>query len=578
MSRSKTANKGSLRSWWRTFRTRFLSRFSIRMMLVLYTVLIVVPVFVLSIILSYFVQQNAENKEWEEAYEKINLVTASAQTRMDNLEVLSAVVCDNVNVVNFLSAPYEDSSSFFEYNDRIAPQFQLLQAASDISISDLTVYMCNDTIPEGYDIFRKISNLEQAQILMENADHTLGKWYVTAEPTPAIYYIRGIYSYYGETLLAVMVANVSFEIFLPGSQSSDTDVLLYQDNKLVFSSGYETQDFFLSELAQQQTYLTVSREFEPLGLQTVLRYPKPQGGMYFLWYIVLFFAFMLLSVGVYFVLLRRVVRDSEQMVRQVKRIVNDGFKGYDAEENRFEMSIFNEEYNSIVSQVRSLVQSGVEKNLLQRDAQIQAMQYQINPHMLCNSLNIIQYKCEAQEQYEISDMVAILGKIMRYSIDNASLVTDIRSEMTHLQSYIQFQRMRLGEDQLQFDLEVEERLMDTKIIRLLLQPLVENALIHGKLRNRPISVTVRIAQVEDHIRFQVINTGKQLTAEDIRGMESLLVQKQEQARDSIGLQNIHRRLTLFYGEDSGLKISVTDRGDTCIWFEVAAEGVGGATV
>lgn len=578
MSRSKTAKEGGLPSWWKTFHARFLSRFSIRMMLVLYTVLIVVPVFVLSIILSYFVQRNAENKEWEEAYEKINLVTASAQTRMDNLEALSTVVCDSVNVINFLSAPYEDSSSFFEYNDRIAPQFQLLEAASDISIHDLTVYMCNDTIPEGYDIFRRMSTLEQSAMLMENANHTLGKWYVTAEPAPAVYYIRGIYSYYGETLLAVMVANVSFEIFLPGSLSSDTDVLLYQDDMVLFSSSYETEESFFSELAQQQRYLTVSREFKPLQIQTVLRCPKPQGGMYFLWYIALFFSFMLLSVGVYFVLLRRVVRDSEQMVRQVKRIVNDGFKGYNAEENRFEISIFNEEYNSIVSQVRSLVQSGVEKNLLQRDAQIQAMQYQINPHMLCNSLNIIQYKCEAQEQYEISDMVAILGKIMRYSIDDASVVTDIRSEMSHLQSYIQFQRMRLGEDQLHFAVEVEERLMDTKIIRLLLQPLVENALIHGKLRAQPISVTVRIGQVGDRIRFQVINTGKQLTPEDIRVMESLLTQKKEQAKESIGLQNIHRRLTLFYGEDSGLKISVTDRGDTCIWFEVAAEGVGGVLI
>lgn len=540
-------------------------------MLVLYTVLIVVPVLVLSVVLSYFVQQSAENKELEEANEMINLVTASAQTRMDNLETLTAVVCDSVDVINFLSAPYEDNSSFYEYNDRIAPQFQLLQAASDISISDLTVYMCNDTIPEGYDIFRRIDTLENSAQLMENADPVLGKWFVTAQPNPAIYYIRGIYSYYGETLLAVMVANVSFEIFLPGSLSADTDVWLYKDAAVLYTSGYEAEPNSFS-------YLTVSRDFEPMQIQAVLQYPKPQGGVYVLWYLVLFFVFMLLSVGVYFVLLHRVVRDSEQMVRQVKQIVNDGFKGYDTNEAPFEISIFNEEYNSIVRQVQALVHSGVEKNLLQRDAQIQAMQYQINPHMLCNSLNIIQYKCEAQEQYEISDMVAILGKIMRYSIDDASVVTDIRSEMTHLQTYIQFQRMRLGEDQLRFAMEVEESLMDTRIIRLLLQPLVENALVHGKIKDQPISVTVRIEKTGEHIRFQVINTGKQLTSDNIREMETLLTKKHEKATESIGLQNIHRRLTLFYGADSGLKISVTDRGDTCIWFQVATDAVGGVHI
>lgn len=575
MNKQKAANAGGFLRWWRSFRARFLSRFSIRMMLVLYTVLIVVPVLVLSVVLSYFVQQSAEIKELEEANEMINLVTASAQTRMDNLETLTSVVCGNVDVINFLSAPYEDNSSFYEYNDRIAPQFQLLQAASDISISDLTVYMCNDTIPEGYDIFRRIDTLEDPARLMENADPVLGKWFVTAEPSPAIHYIRGIYSYYGDELLAVMVANVSFEIFLPGSLSADTDVWLYRDEAVLYTSGYEKEP---DSFALQQKYLTVSRGVDSLQIEAVLRSPKPQDSVYVLWYLVLFFVFMLLSVGVYFVLLRRVVRDSEQMVRQVKRIVNDGFKGYDTAKNPFEISIFNEEYNSIVQQVQALVHSGVEKNLLQRDAQIQAMQYQINPHMLCNSLNIIQYKCEAQEQYEISDMVAILGKIMRYSIDDVSVVTDIRSEMAHLQSYIQFQRMRLGEDQLQFHIQVEESLMDTGIIRLLLQPLVENALIHGKIKDQPISVTVCIERVGKYIRFQVINTGKRLTPENVREMEALLTKKNEKARESIGLQNIHRRLTLFYGADSGLKISVTDHGDTCVWFEVAADEVGGVHI
>lgn len=571
MNKVRTAKAEAFLGWWRSFRAQFSNRFSMRMMLVLYTVLIVVPVLVLSVVLSYFVQQSAENKELEQASEIINLVTASAQTRMDNLETLTSVVCGNVDVINFLSAPYEDNSSFYEYNDRIAPQFQLLQAASDISISDLKVYMCNETIPEGYDIFRRMDTLEDAQALMDKANPDLGRWVVTAEPMPAIYYIRGIYSYYGETLLAVMVANVSFEIFLPGSLTQDTDVWLYRNDVALYTSGYETE-------LSTGGYLTVSREFDPLQIEAVLRYPKPQGGMYVLWYLVLFFVFMLLSVGVYFVLLRRVVRDSEQMVRQVKRIVDRGFQGYDADENRFEISIFNEEYNNIVRQVQALVHRGVEKNLLQRDAQIQAMQYQINPHMLCNSLNIIQYKCEAQEQYEISDMVAILGKIMRYSIDDASVVTDIRSEMAHLQSYIQFQRMRLGEDQLEFTLQVEDGLMDTRIIRLLLQPLVENALIHGKLKDQPISVTVRIEKIGERIRFQVINTGKRLNPEDIREMEMLLTEKSERTKESIGLQNIHRRLTLFYGEDSGLRISVTDRADTCIWFEVAADEMGGAGI
>lgn len=578
MESKKTAKDGRLLAWVRSFRVRFLSRVSMRMMLVLYTVLIAVPVFVLSVVLTYFVQQNAENKELEEAYEMINLVTASAQTRMDNLETLTSVVCNSVDVINFLSAPYDDSSSFYEYNDRIAPQFKLLQAAADVSISDLTVYMCNDTIPEGYDIFRKMTALEDPEALTGKLDSDWGQWYLAQEPSPAIYYIRGIYSYYGEELLAVLVANISFEIFLPGSLSSDMDVLLYRDDTMLFTSGYETEKSFLSAVFSEQKHLTVSRSFEPLQLEAALRLPRPQGSIYVIGYIGLFFLFMLLSVGVYFLLLRRVVRDSEQMVRQVKRIVDDGFKGYDAEENQFEISIFNEEYNSIVSQVKELVQTGVEKNLLQRDAQIQAMQYQINPHMLCNSLNIIQYQCEAEGQYQISDMVAILGKIMRYSIDDASVVTDIRNEMAHLQSYIRFQRMRLGEDQLQFQLQVAQELLDEKIIKLLLQPLVENALIHGKIKGQPICVTVSIQPEGDKIRFQVINTGKKLSEEDIRSMEELLTRESPKAKESIGLQNIHRRLTLFYGAGSGLKISVTAQGDTCIWFEVAASGVGGRSI
>lgn len=567
MDRRRERNGKSGISFWERFKARFLSRFSIRMMLVLYTVLIVVPVLVLSMVLTYFVQENARNKELEAAHEMMNLVTATAKTRMDNLEKLSEVVSYSVEVVNFLSTPYDDEESFYAYNDRIAPQFKLLEAAADTSVSELTVYMYNDTIPEGYDIFRRIDSLENAETLTQDLNPNHGQWILLDGEEPAIYYVYGIYSYYGETLLAVMVANVSFEIFLPSSLSANTDVWLYRDDTVLFSSTFETD-------LTDGRYLTVSNDFAPLSLSVGLRQPREQSGLYVLWYVSLFFAFMLLSVGVYFLLLWRVVKDSEQLVSQVKRIVEDGFKGYDTAESQFEIAIINEEYNNIVTQVRKLVQDGVEKNLLQRDAQIQAMQYQINPHMLCNSLNIIQYQCEAQGQYEISDMVAILGKIMRYSIDDASVVTDIRSEMAHLQSYVMFQRMRLGAEQLDFVVQVDEALLDTKIIKLLLQPLVENALIHGKLKGTPIRVTVRIQRIEDRIRFQVINDGKRLSEADIGAMEALLTKKPANTRESIGLQNIHRRLVLFYGEDSGLKISTTEEGDTCICFEVMIRGRG----
>ena len=129
-----------------------------------------------------------------------------------------------------------------------------------------------------------------------------------------------------------------------------------------------------------------------------------------------------------------------------------------------------------------------------------------------------------------------------------------------------YRKYHKGED---FHIEVEEELKKVSMIKLTLQPLVENALTHGKVKAVPIKIRVRIYRKGDSIHFEVMNTGKKLSESEIQKMNNLLQEKKEdKTRKSIGLQNINRRNILFYSERSMLQVRADVEGNTCIAFEI----------
>lgn len=193
---------------------------------------------------------------------------------------------------------------------------------------------------------------------------------------------------------------------------------------------------------------------------------------------------------------------------------------------------------------------------------------QINPHFLYNTLEMIRMKALTADDREVANAIKLLGRSMRYVLDNSGMSdTTLQKEYDHILIYLQIQRLRFG-DRVNYETEVQQgiELDEYKVMPLILQPIVENAIIHGlEGRESDGHLTINIGRYGDDLRIDVSDNGDGMSKEklaEIRG--SLDDYRSELPTSNIGLYNIHRRIKLSYGDRYGLKIESVEGMGTCV--------------
>ncbi len=193
---------------------------------------------------------------------------------------------------------------------------------------------------------------------------------------------------------------------------------------------------------------------------------------------------------------------------------------------------------------------------------MQALESQINPHFLYNTLETVSSKAILNDDIEISNMVVALSTMLRYSVRNLEVVT-LEQEIEHIKSYIIIEQYRF-EKRINFKFEIESDLYHEKIAKLMLQPLVENALEHGFHKKNDGQVTIRAEKYTDHLRIVVIDDGRGIAPDKLKQINKNLSHNSESSfdkRNNIGIINVNRRLQLIFGEEYGLNIhSIVNKG------------------
>lgn len=182
---------------------------------------------------------------------------------------------------------------------------------------------------------------------------------------------------------------------------------------------------------------------------------------------------------------------------------------------------------------------------------------QINPHYLYNTLETIRMKALTTGNREVADAVKILGKTLHYVQENTGTAfTTLKKELEHVENYLSIQKLRFGERinhklQIQPDVDTESYCM----LPLLLQPVVENAVVHGLESLDGIGrIVIDITRTGDRLRIAVIDNGKGMSQSELETIRAMLEQETVDPRSSIALYNIHRRIRLCHGEGFGLKL------------------------
>lgn len=238
----------------------------------------------------------------------------------------------------------------------------------------------------------------------------------------------------------------------------------------------------------------------------------------------------------------------------------------------FEVNELNQSYNKLVREIHHLVASVYEKERLKNMAEIRMLQAQINPHFLFNTLDSLYWNLIGKNEQEGAAMVNALSKLFRYSIKSSSGGdwATLSDEIEHAMRYLEIMKYRLG-DRLNWHCDVEPDCMHCRLPKLLIQPLIENAIYHGiepLMGVGHLSVTVRKADEgnETVILIQVADNGPGIEMDRlflIRNRLEKSVSPMETGSGGLGLLNVQQRIRLFYGQSYGVSIdSVIGQGTT----------------
>lgn len=193
---------------------------------------------------------------------------------------------------------------------------------------------------------------------------------------------------------------------------------------------------------------------------------------------------------------------------------------------------------------------------------------QINPHFLYNTLESIRMQALTAGNKEVANSIKLLGKSMRYVLENTgtSLVT-LKKELDYMETYLQIQRIRFG-DRINYRIQVEDGLdlEEYMLLPLLLQPIVENAIVHGleqREENGQIDICVEVPEGTS-LQITISDNGCGMSEEELENLRIKMSQKTLNRTGSIGLCNINQRIRLYYGDTYGMTIESTLGVGTCI--------------
>lgn len=223
-------------------------------------------------------------------------------------------------------------------------------------------------------------------------------------------------------------------------------------------------------------------------------------------------------------------------------------------------------FNLMIGRIRELVNAKLREQENLKKAELKALQAQINPHFLYNTLDTIVWMAESNKTGQVIDIVRALSSFFRIALSKGKEWISLRQEIEHVSSYLTIQKMRYR-DILDYKIEVEEELLDSTILKLTLQPLVENALYHGiKTKRNGGTIVVRAKRVgEENVLLDVQDDGVGFTPYKLAQLQDSLAEDLDEismGEGGFGLKNVHKRIQLYYGKEYGLSIQSQYRGGT----------------
>jgi len=226
-------------------------------------------------------------------------------------------------------------------------------------------------------------------------------------------------------------------------------------------------------------------------------------------------------------------------------------------------------FNSMIAKIGALLEEVQAASTKQRNAEITALEAQVNPHFLYNTLDMINWMAIDRNEFEISNAISTLAEIFRYGIDNSNGIVEIEQEVAWLRNYISLQQTRL-KGSFEFKLDLDPAARACHIHKLLFQPFVENAILHGfRGVEGKRELAVSIAREDTRIRIVIADNGKGISETALRDLESGPVQVPSR-KGHIGMRAAIARIKMYYGNETRVEVEGAPGGGTRVRIDVPA--------
>ncbi|GAA0137924.1 hypothetical protein YSY43_47650 [Paenibacillus sp. YSY-4.3] len=265
------------------------------------------------------------------------------------------------------------------------------------------------------------------------------------------------------------------------------------------------------------------------------------------------------------ILARLLTQPLIKLTRIVNKIGNGNLKLHFDKELPNEIGVLSSGIQNLILRIEDLLLQVEHKQIQVKNAEFKVLQAQIQPHFLYNTLYSIRQLCDMGLADDASKMVQAMSNYYRISISRGIEIITIKEELEHIENYLYIQHMRYGDD-FDYEIDVDPALYPYKILKLTLQPLLENALYHGVKQQRKKG-EIRVTGTFQHgqIRFQVTDNGVGMPAERLAEItQSLENPESEHSQIGYGVRNVQMRLRMQYGPKCGLSYASELNQGTCV--------------
>jgi len=267
------------------------------------------------------------------------------------------------------------------------------------------------------------------------------------------------------------------------------------------------------------------------------------------------FISLLICCLISIVLAEHISNPMKQLIYIMSKVEKGDFSAYTSFNRNDEIGALGTYFNQMVLQLKKYLDRLMEEQNKLRVTEIKMLQAQINPHFLYNTLDVIKWSAKLNKTEEVTSIVTNLAKILRNSIDCEEEYVSVRKSIEFINSYLAIQKIKYN-DKFDVNIDIDPSILELKTLRLILQPFIENAIIHGLTYIDHTGLITIIGEKDgDDIIFYIIDNGVGMTEDTIKRIS-------KSTNDNhIGIYNVDKRIKLYYGDKYGVHIeSIEEKG------------------